>query len=68
MTMSRIVEVATTLGVDPRTVELALDHSLPDRVQVVAVLLGRTQAEIVRRAARLAVDTQTALDWLVLAA
>lgn len=67
-TNRRILEVATGLGVAPSVVRIALDHALPDRTRAVAVLLGQSAAEVVKRAARLDVDTHTALDWLVLAA
>jgi hypothetical protein len=65
---SRILEVAAGLGVAPSVVEHALDHSMPNRLRAVAILLGQPTAAIERRAARLDVDTDTALDWLVLAA
>jgi hypothetical protein len=64
----RILEVAAELGVAPSVVELALDHSTPNRLHAVAVLLGQPAAELKRRAAQLDVDTNIALDWLVLAA
>ncbi len=64
----RVLEVAVELGVDPSAVEFALDRSIPDRLGAVAVLLGQPVAVLKRRAAKLDVDTHTALDWLVLAA
>lgn len=67
-THRRILEVAAELGVAPSAIEQVLDHSTPNRLLAVAVLLGQPAATVERRAARLDVDTDTALDWLVLAA
>lgn len=67
-THRRILEVAAELGVAPSAVKQALDHSTPNRLQAVAVLLGQPAAIVERRAARLDVCTDIALDWLVLAA
>jgi len=67
-TRRRILEVAAELGVAPSAVEKALDHSTPNRLRAVAVLLGQPAAIVEHRASRLDVDTDTALDWLVLAA
>jgi hypothetical protein len=62
------MEVAAVLGVRSSAVEMALGRSMPDRIEAVAALLGQPTAVVRRRAAALDVDTDTALDWLVLAA
>jgi hypothetical protein len=65
---SRIMEVAAVLGVRSSAVEMAMGRSMPDRIVAVATLLGQPTSVVRRRAAALDVDTDTALDWLVLAA
>lgn len=67
-TRRRILEVAAELGVALSAVEQALDHSTPNRLLAVAVLLGHPAATVEHLASSLDVDTDTALDWLVLAA